>query len=520
MPSEEKKSILIIDDDLTIRKLICYHLKNNGYNIFEANGAEEGFKLLYGEKIDLVLCDITMQDMDGYTFCKKVKENERYRVLPFVFVTAKNSIEDKSKALEVGGDDIITKPFEAKELLLKVQALLKRREIYRLYGEKKSIEQSFAEEKSKILLVDDDLSLAKLFQYNLVKAGFECMVAPDAEEGLNLAKSNPPDVIVSDIMMPKIDGFAFRKMIIEDPLLRQIPFIFLTSKGAEEDILEGYDLGITDYVIKTAGPRVVVAKVTAIMNSLGKERQKAVSELHDAADSIHATVVPDNFPVFPGFEIKHWHQTYKGIPGGDFIDYFDLGEDNMAIILGDVMGKKWKAWYFAFAYIGYVRSAIRVALQKGGDISPKEILDEVNRSIYHDAKISEVFTILSVLVINKKTMTAKYSGAGDLPLLYRNAASGEVSQIKSDGLLLGFMPDGNYNNVEINLNANDCIFMLTDGITESRNFSGEQFNDYLIDAVKNIDPINDPLEELKRVFIAFTAGKFEDDVSLITVKAK
>jgi sigma-B regulation protein RsbU (phosphoserine phosphatase) len=518
MLPEEKKSILVIDDDLTVRKLICYHLKNNNYEVREADGAEEGFKHLYGEKIDLVLCDITMQDMDGYTFCKKVRENSRYRVLPFVFVTAKSSIEDKSKALEVGGDDIITKPFDAKELILKIQALLKRADIYKVYGEKKSVEQSFAEEKSKILLVDDDLSLAKLFQYNLTKAGFECVIFTDAAAAFEAAQASPPDIIVSDIMMPNIDGFTFRKMIVADSVLKQIPFVFLTSKGSEDDILHGYDLGITDYVIKTAGPRVVVAKVSAIIKSLGKERQKAVSELHQAADSMHVTVVPDSFPVFKGFEIKHWHQTYKGIPGGDFIDYFDLDEDNIAIVLGDVMGKKWKAWYFAFAYAGYVRSAIRVVMQTTKEYSPKEILSHVNQSIYQDAKISEVFTILSVLVINKKERVAKYSGAGDLPLIFHNGETGEVSQVKSKGLLLGFMQEGSYDDTVINLKQYDTLFLLTDGITDSRNSQGEDFNRQLLDTVRKIKPHQDPLDEFRRSFIQFTAGKFEDDVSLISVK--
>ena len=71
-----------------------------------------------------MLCDVSMDEMDGFTFCQKVRENENHRVLPFVFVTAKTSLEDKSKALESGGDDIITKPFDVDELLLKVQALI------------------------------------------------------------------------------------------------------------------------------------------------------------------------------------------------------------------------------------------------------------------------------------------------------------------------------------------------------------------------------------------------------------
>lgn len=442
MQNEDKKNVLVIDDDLTIRKLIGHHLKNNGYNVWEANGPGEGFKQLEENKFDLVLCDVTMDEMDGFTFCKKVRENENFRVLPFVFVTAKNSMEDKSKALDAGGDDIITKPFDINELLMKTNALIRRAEIYKVYGVKKNLEKSFADDAAKILLVDDDISLAKLFQYNLTKAGFECKVAYNANEGLKLAKADPPDIIISDIMMPQIDGFQFRKMLLTDNDLKSIPFVFLTSKGEEDDILDGYDLGIADYVLKTAGPRVVVAKVSAIIKSLGKEREKIVTELHQAADSLRAKVVPDNSPGFEGFDIKHWHQPFHGIPGGDFIDYFQLNDDAIAVVLGDVMGKKWGAWYFAFAYAGYVRSAIRVVLQNAGGFVPSEILQQVNGSVYQDAKVSEVFATLSIVIIDKKAKVLKYTGAGDLPIFLKTVQPERLKKFNRKGFFSALLLRG------------------------------------------------------------------------------
>lgn len=129
------------------------------YNVVEAGNTSLGFKALEENKIDLVLCDASMEGMDGYTFCGKVRENEKYRVLPFIFVTAKSSFEDKERALAVGGDDIITKPFVVPEPLLKVQALLRRAEIYKAYGAKKNIQETIAETVPKIVLVDDDTSL-------------------------------------------------------------------------------------------------------------------------------------------------------------------------------------------------------------------------------------------------------------------------------------------------------------------------------------------------------------------------
>lgn len=520
MSNTEKNNILVIDDDIVIRKLLRHHLINNDYNVIEAEGPEEGMTHLSTNPIDLVLCDVTMEGMDGFTFCRKVRENDKYRAIPFVFVTAKNTMEDKSMALDAGGDDIITKPFDVNDLLLKVKALIKRTAIYKIYGVKKNLEQSFISNANKILLVDDDISLIRIFEYNLTKAGFECVVADSAEEAFSKMKNFLPDLIISDIMMPGTDGFQFRKELLKDDKLKTIPFIFLTAKGEEEDILEGYEFGITDYVVKTAGPKLVVAKVNATLKSLGKERSRLVTELHAAADSLRVKVVPDSFPEFEGFNIKHYHKPYQGIPGGDFIDFFPLDNNNIAIILGDVMGKKWGAWFFAFAYAGYVRTALRMVLQNSREFSPGKILTQVNKSVYEDAKISEVFATLSILVINSEKKIIKYAGAGDLPVLYSNTRKGKIEKIISAGALLGFNPRGEFEDLEIQIQPDDFIIMLTDGVIESRNSNNNPLGtEGLIKVMAGIKSEKDPLSCIIKGINEFTSGKFEDDVSLIAIKA-
>jgi len=520
MDGKTQKSVLIIDDDAIIRELLNQQLTSNFYNVYEASKPSEAQKILDDNNIDLVLCDIIMEEMDGYEFCSIVRKNNKHSLIPFIFITGDLTVGSKSKALDAGADDIIFKPIEIDNLLFKIQALLRRSDIYKSYGTKNSVEDDFAEQQAKILLVDDDKSLGMLFQYNLKKEGFKCEYASSADEGIKKAEEFKPDLIISDIMMPDKDGFEFRRMLLANDDLKGIPFVFLTSKGEEDDILEGYDLGIADYVLKTAGPRVVVAKVSAIVKSLGKERQKAVSELQHAADSMHVKVVPDKTPEFEGFEISQWNQTYKGIPGGDFLDYFTLDEDNLAIILGDVMGKKWGAWYFAFAYAGYVRSAIRVVLQNTKELTPSVILQQVNKSVYKDAKVSEVFATLSIVILNKKEKTLKYTGAGDLPILHLDRSNNELKRLQSKGLLLGFAPDGNYEDITIKLEQNDYVFIFTDGIIESRNAEGEQFGTKKMSGViKNMSSLDNPMEKLKKEFQLFTGGNYEDDISLITIKA-
>ena len=187
------------------------------------------------------------------------------------------------------------------------------------------------------------------------------------------------------------------------------------------------------------------------------------------------------------------------------------------------MGKKWGAWYFAYAYAGYIRSSIRVVLQSAVEYNPSEIMQQVNKSVYEDSKISEVFTTLSIVILNRKNKTLKYTGAGDLPIIYRKFSTGEVKKINSKGLLLGFTSNGNYNDVNLQLEPNDMVFMITDGIMESRNAQGEQFGTARLDSVlAELSESNlvNPIEKIKEEFEKFTSNKFEDDISIISIRVK
>lgn len=369
---------------------------------------------------------------------------------------------------------------------------------------------------NKILLVEDEFNIAKLFIYNLSKAGFECQHANNGREALDFAHKNKPDIIISDVMMPEMDGFEFRKKLLEDDELKSIPFVFLTAKGAEDDILQGFDLEIEDYIIKTSSPKVVIAKVSAILKSLEKERVKIVDEVQKAADSMGAKVVPDEAPRFNGFKIKHWHLPFKNVPGGDFIDYIKIDDDNLVILLGDVMGKRWGAWYFAVAYAGYVRSATRFVLESGKENRPSEILHKVNEAVFNDERISEVFITLSVLVLDRKNKIVRYSGAGDLPIVFK---SNEAKLIHSTGLLLGFNKSGQYEDHEFKIKSSDEIYIVTDGITEARNKEGELYgHERLVKFIDSIGSNEDPVEKMKSEILGFSGGELEDDVSFIAIQ--
>ena len=369
---------------------------------------------------------------------------------------------------------------------------------------------------NKILLVEDEPNIAKLFNYILTKAGYKVSYAENGNVGYKKTLEDKPDLIISDIMMPEVDGFAYRKMLLNNSDLADIPFVFLTAKGNEEDILDAYNLSIEDYIIKTASPKIVVAKIDSIFKSIKREREKANEAMQQAAGSLNATLNPVNPPTFDGFNIECYNKPFDEIPGGDFIDFIQVDENNLIVVLGDVMGKKWGAWYFAVAYAGYVRNAVRMVCNSIDNFSAKQITEKLNEAIYYDERISQVFITLSILVINNKNNTIKYCGAGDLPLLL--IKNDEFNLVKSNGLLLGFSLTGNYDDIEITLDSGDSAIIFTDGLTDIKPDDGSILDiDSIIKIIFDSHKNKNSLTDLIKEFTSLSKEKFSDDLSIIKI---
>lgn len=120
-------------------------------------------------------------------------------------------------------------------------------------------------DKQKILVVEDDKHISKLVKYNLEKAGFDCIVTITGEEALEILDKEPIELIILDIMLPKMDGFQVCKKIKEDKRFSHIPIIMLTAKGEEVDRVVGFELGADDYVVKPFSPRELILRVKAIL---------------------------------------------------------------------------------------------------------------------------------------------------------------------------------------------------------------------------------------------------------------
>lgn len=118
--------ILVIDDDTSINELIKVNLELAGYNVIQAFDGIKGFALCKQELPSLVILDVMMPEVDGFTVAKRIRENDTTKDIPIIMLTALSQLNDKVNGFNIGVDDYLVKPFEIDELLVRVRALLKR----------------------------------------------------------------------------------------------------------------------------------------------------------------------------------------------------------------------------------------------------------------------------------------------------------------------------------------------------------------------------------------------------------
>ena len=128
MTATASKQLLLIDDDPNLVLLVKDYLELRGYVVITARNGREALKVLEKDLPHLIICDVMMPEMDGYTFVKKVRENSQTNCLPILFLSAKGQIQDRVTGLSQGADVYMVKPFEPDELVAQIEASLKQAE--------------------------------------------------------------------------------------------------------------------------------------------------------------------------------------------------------------------------------------------------------------------------------------------------------------------------------------------------------------------------------------------------------
>ena len=185
-------SVLIVEDDKNIQSLLQMYLEKEGYAVTVANDGDEGMIKFRAIKPDLVLLDVMMPVMDGWTVCKMIRAEDQ---TPIIMLTAKSETDDKVTGLRCGADDYITKPFEMKEVLARIEAVLRR------------TDRSCPEQKTRRLVFDN--LIIDMDAFELTVAGKKIDTPPKEMELLFYLASSPNRVYTRNQLLDEVWGFDY-----------------------------------------------------------------------------------------------------------------------------------------------------------------------------------------------------------------------------------------------------------------------------------------------------------------------
>jgi signal transduction histidine kinase/DNA-binding response OmpR family regulator len=202
-------SVLIIDDDLQQRDLMRRFLIKEGFTVQTASDGEEGLRLAWNQRPDVITLDVMMPGMDGWTVLSMLKADSTLCQIPVIMLTM---MDDKKRGYALGASNYITKPFDRKRLS----------EVLKLY--------SCTNPPCPILLVEDDDITRQMMRSILEKAGWRVSEAKNGLAALESVAQNRPAVILLDLMMPEMDGFEFADELHKRDAWRTIPIVVITAK--------------------------------------------------------------------------------------------------------------------------------------------------------------------------------------------------------------------------------------------------------------------------------------------------
>ncbi|EDX78173.1 response regulator transcription factor [Coleofasciculus chthonoplastes] len=211
----------------------------------------------------------------------------------------------------------------------------------------------------KILVVDDDRTLRITLTRALENMGYQVQQVSSGAEALEACVKNPPDLVVSDVMMPEMDGIEFCRRLRATPSGQLMPFIFLSGKGELEDRIHGHSIGADDYLIKPVNPRELAAKIEAqlertrrihalIVQLMQLNASSAVTELANQAKTAQATevsapqeeetVTPTPLPLTPAEERVFW-EVIQGLTNKQISNRLFISPRTVQTHLSSILNK-------------------------------------------------------------------------------------------------------------------------------------------------------------------------------------
>jgi len=334
-----------------------------------------------------------------------------------------------------------------------------------------------------ILIVDDNPANVEILQMRLLANDYDIITATDGEMGLALAGEKHPDLILLDIMMPKMDGLEVCRRLKGDPSLPFMPIILVTAKSESKDVVAGLEAGGDEYLTKPVDHAALVARVKSMLR---------IKLLHDTVleqssqlkiQLKTATKIQSLFwPEIPELEAGG-HIWAVSVPatyvGGDLYDVIPMPDGSLLAYVADVSDKGVPAALIMAALSTKIRSEAQT------QVEVDKLLESINNSLYD--LISEEGFFATIVLVKYWPASGKMQLAlgGHLqPLWIVSGGIGNLPQL--NGISLGIMPNVLFEKREIMLSPGESVLLFTDGVIEAENEDKELFgNNRLVRYIKD-----------------------------------
>lgn len=261
-------TILVVDDDPLTRKVVRATLKSGGYAVLEAEDAHSALDVLSHDSPDLILQDLVLPDVDGIDLIKQIRAIPAASQIPTLAFSAFPLKLEQARQLHVGFTGYILKPIEPSRLLATIRGYT-------------TPEHETPNEPGRgrhILVVDDDPLQRKLLRIRLEQLGFVVSTAVDGEDALDSLRRSPAAAIVSDVLMPRLDGFKFSLAVRQDPLLAHIPVVLTSAVFVEEaDLRLAASVGANAFVLRTPDLQEVIGALASLDDVAEPQTRRSIA---------------------------------------------------------------------------------------------------------------------------------------------------------------------------------------------------------------------------------------------------
>ena len=393
----------------------------------------------------------------------------------------------------------------------------------------------------RVLIVDDSRLQRKILSSSVKRWGFEVHEAGSAEEAIEICKRTLPDLVLSDWMMPGMNGLefcdAFRKLSQD----RYGYFILLTSKSEKAEIAMGLEAGADDFVTKPVDANELRARIAAGERILNMQRELTeknrlitdtldeLQRVYDSLDSdlqeakkLQQSLVRERYKSFETGDLSLMLRS-SGHVGGDLVGFFPAQVGHLGLFSIDVSGHGISSALMTARLAGYLSAAApdqNVALQRCEDgtyafLPPEDVIETLNDLVLDEMETEHYFTLL-LADVDLNTGQVRMAQAGHPhPVVQRR--DGSIEQDGPGGFPVGLMSGISFTQFETQLHPGDRILLLSDGVTECPRNDGEMLQESgLEDMMRDLSDVTGPafFEALLWRLTEFAGdATFPDDVS-------